>query len=333
MKKILLFGEPLIRITPLNSEKINDSTKTTMFYGGSEINIARTLAGFCQSSKVFTALPNNEIGKSFLKFMKQNQIDTSSICLTGERIGLYYLENGYGVRNSDVYYDRKYTSINEIDEKSLNINKIFEDVTHFHFSGITVAISASVRKILHLLLEEARKRNIIISMDLNLRTKMISISEAKKQFSLFAKYADYCFGIEPLMVDEQDINMFDRNNANEKTIESRMQALKKVFGFQAIFHTIRNINENNINTYQCYCLSDKFYRSITLKTSLLERVGSGDAFVAGALYQIINNAPIQKTIDFAIASGTLKCTIPGDSMNEEINKIEALLKTNLEISR
>ena len=112
--------------------------------------------------------------------MKQNQIDTSSICLTGERIGLYYLENGYGVRNSDVYYDRKYTSINEIDEKSLNINKIFEDVTHFHFSGITVAISASVRKILHLLLEEARKRNIIISMDLNLRTKMISISEAKK---------------------------------------------------------------------------------------------------------------------------------------------------------
>ena len=333
MKKILLFGEPLIRITPLNNQKINDNSQNTMFYGGSEINIARTLAGFCQDSKIFTALPNNEVGKSFVKFMNQNQIDTSCVQLIGERVGLYYLENGYGIRNSDVYYDRKYTSINEINKNNLDIDKIFKDITHFHFSGITVAISDSVRDILSLLLEEAKKRNIIISMDLNLRTKMISIPEAKKQFSFFAKYADYCFGIDPLMVDEKDVNMFDRNNATENTIETRMQALKEAYGFKAIFHTIRNVDENQINSYQCYCLSDKFYHSITLKTSLLERVGSGDAFVAGALYQIINEAPIQKTIDFAIASGTLKCTIPGDSMYEEASKIENLLKTNLEISR
>lgn len=333
MKKILLFGEPLIRITPLNNQKIGDNCQASMFYGGSEINIARTLAGFNQDSKIFTALPNNEIGKSFLKFFNNNQIDTSNICLKGKRIGLYYLENGYGIRNSEVYYDRQYTSIDEINEADLDIDNIFKDISHFHFSGITVAISSKVRNILQILLEEAKKRNIIISMDLNLRTKMISVSDAKKEFSYFAKYADYCFGIEPLMINDQDLSMFNRNKATQETIKARMEALKEVFGFRAIFHTVRNVDENNVNKYQCYCLSDQFYKSITLKTPLLERVGSGDAFVAGALYQIINNASWQETIDFAVASGTLKCTIPGDSMYENTSKVKALLQINLEISR
>ena len=83
-------------------------------------------------------------------------------------------------------------------------------------------------------------------MDLNLRTKMISIEDAKKQFSIFAKYADYCFGIEPLMINSDDTNMFNRNNATIQMIQERMQILKDVFNFKAIFHTVRNVNENQI---------------------------------------------------------------------------------------
>ena len=333
MKKILFFGEPLIRFTPLNNEKINDNVLTSMHYGGSEINIARTLSGLGIATKVFTGLPANSVGRSFASFMKQNKIDTSTICFKGERVGLYYLENGYGIRASDVYYDRKNTSINDIDILNIKMDILFQDITHFHFSGITVAISPAVRTTLHVLLREAKERNITISMDLNLRTKMISIEDAKKQFSIFAKYADYCFGIEPLMINSDDTNMFNRNNATIQMIQERMQILKDVFNFKAILHTVRNVNENQVNSYQCYLLADQFYTSINLKTALLERVGSGDAFVAGALYKLINEAPLQEVIDFAVAAGTLKCTIKGDSMFESVDKINNLLKSKQEISR
>lgn len=71
-----------------------------------EINIACNLQALGISTKVFTALPANEIGDRFLTFLKQHQIDTSSICRLGDRIGLYYLENGFGCRQSEVFYDR-----------------------------------------------------------------------------------------------------------------------------------------------------------------------------------------------------------------------------------
>ena len=333
MNKILFFGEPLIRITPSFYEKLNDKTNCTLYYGGSEINIARNMSAFGIDTAIFTGLPEHEVGNSFIDFLKQSQIDSNNIQRCGERIGLYYLINGYGVRNSEVYYDRQHTSINDIDIQNIDMNQLFNGITHFHFSGITIAISQHVRDILQVLLEEAKKREIIISIDLNLRTKMISIEDAKKEFSHFAKYADYCFGIDPLMKDENDLTMFDRQHATEKTIEKRMQELQAAYQFKAIFHTIRNVDENMINSYEAYAYDHHLYHSVILKTALLERVGSGDAFVAGLLYQIMNQENLQETIDFAVASGTYKCVVIGDNMYENSQTIYRLLENHSEISR
>ncbi|MEG0569968.1 MAG: sugar kinase [Erysipelotrichales bacterium] len=333
MSKILLFGEPLIRITPSHYEKLSNNVSSQIYYGGSEVNIARNMQGFGTHTSVFTAIPNDNIGTSFINFLNSNQIDTTSIQRCGDRLGMYYLINGYGVRNSEVYYDRKFTSINNIDVSLINFNQLFGGITHFHFSGITVAISAHVRNVLLVLLEEAKKRNIIVSMDLNLRTKMISIDDAKVEFSKFAKYADYCFGIDPIMKDENDINMFDRAHATDKLIEKRMMELQEKYHFKAVFHTLRNIDKNQMNTYSAYAYSNQLYKSISLQTNILERVGSGDAFVAGALYQIMNNKSLQDIIDFAVASGTLKCTLNGDNMYESKETVIALLNNQIDISR
>lgn len=333
MSKILLFGEPLIRITPFHNEKLFDNVFAKIYYGGSEVNIARNIQGFGFATKIFTAIPNDNIGTSFINFLRANQIDTSFIQRRGERLGMYYLINGYGARNSEVFYDRKFTSINDIDLSLIDFNQLFDGISHFHFSGITIATSSKVRNVLLILLKEAKKRNIVISIDLNLRTKMISIEDAKIQFSQFAEYADYCFGIDPIMKDKTDIAMFNRDQSTDRTIEKRMLDLQKTYHFKAIFHTVRNSDINQINTYHAYAYTDKLYKSLTLKTATLERVGSGDAFVAGALYQIMNNQPIQETIDFAVASGTLKCTLNGDNMYEPKESVLSLMKNQTDISR
>lgn len=333
MKKILFFGEPLIRITPSLQNRIGNDVHCTMYYGGSEVNIARTMQGFGIPTRFFGALPKDPIGDSFIEFFNTNGIEHDLICRKGNRVGLYYLENGYGIRNSEVYYDRKNTSIQEVNFLAIKMNDLFKDITHFHFSGITVAISSEVRNTLHILLKEAKQRNITISMDLNLRTKMISIEDAKIKFSNFAKYADYCFGIDPIMLDKTDTSMFDRDHATKEQIHQRMLSLQKKYGFKGIFHTLRTVDENQNNVYKCYGLDTKLYQSITLITPILERVGSGDAFVAGALYKIINNASMQEVINFAVASGTLKCTMYGDSMRVSPVQVEKLLNQSKEIVR
>ena len=333
MTKILLFGEPLIRISPLDATSIGDHVASSTYFGGSEINIACNLQALGISTKVFTALPANEIGDRFITFLKQHQIDTSSICRLGDRIGLYYLENGFGCRQSEVFYDRKHTSISQIRPNMLDMDSLFQGISHFHFSGITVAIGQEVRTLLLLLLEEAKRRGIIVSMDLNLRTKMISVLEAKYKFSKFARFADYCFGIDPLMIDDQNLEMFPRDRASLKEVENRMQLLKKTYGFKAIFHTLRSSDEQDKNVYQAYALGERFEESVQLKTAVYQRVGSGDAFISGALYQLLHHSSLKTSIDFAVASATLKCTLPGDHLSTPAASIEKLLENAQDIIR
>lgn len=333
MTKILLFGEPLIRISPLDATSIGDHVASSTYFGGSEINIACNLQALGISTKVFTALPANEIGDRFLTFLKQHQIDTSSICRLGDRIGLYYLENGFGCRQSEVFYDRKHTSISQIRPNMLDMDSLFQGISHFHFSGITIAIGQEVRAILLLLLEEAKRRGIVVSMDLNLRTKMISVLEAKYEFSKFARFTDYCFGIDPLMIDDQNLEMFPRDSASLEEVENRMRLLKEAYGFKAIFHTLRSSDEQDKNVYQAYALEERFEESVQLKTAVYQRIGSGDAFISGALYQLLHHSSLKTTIDFAVASATLKCTLPGDHLSTAATSIENLLANAQDIIR
>ncbi|HHA7877157.1 TPA: sugar kinase [Streptococcus pneumoniae] len=333
MTKILLFGEPLIRISPLDATSIGDHVASSTYFGGSEINIACNLQALGISTKVFTALPANEIGDRFLTFLKQHQIDTSSICRLGDRIGLYYLENGFGCRQSEVFYDRKHTSISQIRPNMLDMDSLFQGISHFHFSGITIAIGQEVRAILLLLLEEAKRRGIVVSMDLNLRTKMISVLEAKYEFSKFARFTDYCFGIDPLMIDDQNLEMFPRDSASLEEVENRMRLLKEAYGFKAIFHTLRSSDEQDKNVYQAYALEERFEESVQLKTAVYQRIGSGDAFISGALYQLLYHSSLKTTIDFAVASATLKCTLPGDHLSTSATSIENLLANAQDIIR
>ncbi|SBP95555.1 keto-hydroxyglutarate-aldolase/keto-deoxy-phosphogluconate aldolase [Streptococcus pneumoniae] len=333
MTKILLFGEPLIRISPLDATSIGDHVASSTYFGGSEINIACNLQALGISTKVFTALPANEIGDRFLTFLKQHQIDTSSICRLGDRIGLYYLENGFGCRQSEVFYDRKHTSISQIRPNMLDMDSLFQGISHFHFSGITIAIGQEVRAILLLLLEEAKLRGIVVSMDLNLRTKMISVLEAKYEFSKFARFTDYCFGIDPLMIDDQNLEMFPRDSASLEEVENRMRLLKEAYGFKAIFHTLRSSDEQDKNVYQAYALEERFEESVQLKTAVYQRIGSGDAFISGALYQLLHHSSLKTTIDFAVASATLKCTLPGDHLSTSATSIENLLANAQDIIR
>lgn len=333
MTKILLFGEPLIRISPLDATSIGDHVASSTYFGGSEINIACNLQALGISTKVFTALPANEIGDRFLTFLKQHQIDTSSICRLGDRIGLYYLENGFGCRQSEVFYDRKHTSISQIRPNMLDMDSLFQGISHFHFSGITVAIGQEVRAILLLLLKEAKRRGIVVSMDLNLRTKMISVLEAKYEFSKFARFTDYCFGIDPLMIDDQNLEMFPRDSASLEEVENRMRLLKEAYGFKAIFHTLRSSDEQDKNVYQAYALEERFEESVQLKTAVYQRIGSGDAFISGALYQLLHHSSLKTTIDFAVASVTLKCTLPGDHLSTSATSIENLLANAQDIIR
>ncbi len=116
----------------------------------------------------------------------------------------------------------------------LDMDSLFQGISHFHFSGITIAMSRGPCDPSPTLLEEAKRRGIVFNGYLNLRTKMISVLEAKYEFSKFARFWLYCFGIDPLMIDDQNLEMSKRDYDSLRGGKSHMQLIRSLW-FQGYF--------------------------------------------------------------------------------------------------
>lgn len=79
-------------------------------------------------------------------------------------------------------YDRDHSSLHDFRINQIDFDQLFEGVSLFHFSGITLSLDESIQEITLLLLKEAKKREITISLDLNFRSKLISPKNAKILF-------------------------------------------------------------------------------------------------------------------------------------------------------
>lgn len=326
---MLTFGEILIRFTPKNFDLFANNNELEYFFGGSEINIAATLTGLGIKTKLFSAVPQNDMSTKIIRYLKGIGIDTERVIQRGEKIGYYFVERSVGPRQSSVIYDRKHSSFSQLTLEDVDTNVLLDEIQWVHFSGSTAAVNESVREILKELLIEAKKREIFVSMDLNFRSKMWSAESAKQCMTALAPYVDVCFGIEPIMLHDQDVKMFNREEAGKEEIQKRMEDLKQKFGFQYIFHTVRKNDEQNNNIYYAYGLAEHFEESAVMKTYMVERIGSGDAFVSGIIYSLIKNYSLKEALDFGTASATLKCTVKGDHMIPNVQEIMNVMnKTN-----
>jgi 2-dehydro-3-deoxygluconokinase len=140
--KVITFGEIMLRLSPPNYQRFSQARSFDIVYGGSESNVAASLANYGIDAEFVTRLPANEIGDACLKFLKQSEIGTHFIVRGGERLGVYFVEMGAVQRASQVIYDRSNSSFAEIKPEMIDWKIVFADATWFHWSGITPAISS-----------------------------------------------------------------------------------------------------------------------------------------------------------------------------------------------
>ena len=132
--KFITFGEIMLRLTPPNYEKIRVASSFEASYGGSEANIALALANLGVDSTFFSVVPNNSLGKSAVRWLRSNDVHCTPVILSTpeqtptHRLGTYYLETGYGIRASEVTYDRKHSAITEFDFSTVDLDILLERI-------------------------------------------------------------------------------------------------------------------------------------------------------------------------------------------------------------
>ncbi|MBA4168419.1 MAG: sugar kinase, partial [Chitinophagaceae bacterium] len=128
MKKILCFGELLMRLSPgLQKKWLHESTMP-VYIGGAELNVANALAKWAMPVTYCTALPENYLSGEITGFLNEKNIDTSHTVYSGNRIGTYYLPQGADLKHDSVIYDRADSSFAYLQPGMIDWDKVLAEV-------------------------------------------------------------------------------------------------------------------------------------------------------------------------------------------------------------
>ena len=321
-KKVLCFGEILIRLQATNPTFFQLESRIKNYFGGSETNVAATLAKLQTSSKIVTALPDNTITKEIITKLQQLNIDTSAIAVQGDRIGTYYLLSANGLSKGDVIYDRKYSSFYQLKIDDLNWDEIMHDCDWFHFSAITPALNTNLAYILNHALEKAVEKGLKISVDLNYRNRLWKYGKNPMDvMPELVKYADVIMGniwAANIMLGTPIDNNLNEETSKQEYVTYANEVARQLFEnfpkCQYIANTFRFMNSPKHNLfYGTLHTSTGNYSSETYETNdVVDRIGSGDTFMGGLIHAIKNNLNEQEIIDLATKAGYDKLFVEGD---------------------
>ena len=329
MKKVVTFGELMLRLAPENYLRFVQSEKYEATFGGAEANVAVSLANYGVDVAFVSKLPDHEIGQSAVNSLRKFGVDTSKIVRGGERVGIYYCEKGASQRPSKVIYDRAYSSIAMAKSEDFDWDKIFDGVEWFHFTGITPALSDSMAEITLQALKAAKSKNITVSCDLNFRKKLWSKEKAGKVMGELCSYVDYCIANEE---DAKDVFGIEADNTDiyggKLDRDGYISVAKKLtdrFNFKGVAITLRESKSANDNDWSGMLYTDgKAVFSKKYSIHIVDRVGGGDSFGGGLIYSLLNGYDAQSAIEFAIAASCLKHSIEGDYNLVSKKEVETL---------
>jgi 2-dehydro-3-deoxygluconokinase len=335
-KKIVTFGEVMVRLNPPGFERFFQTSQFEAYFGGGEANVAVSLAQFGLDVEFVTSLPENPIAEACIEFLRGKGVNTNHIHRGGERMGIYFLEVGANQRSSNVVYDRSYSSISTIGKDDLDWNEIFSDTDWFHITGITPAISANAADISLSAVKAAKNKKITVSCDYNFRSKLWKYGKSAPEIMReLVKYVDVGIANEEDIQRSLGISIGKDNwekavhkgDLDVSLYEELSQLMFKEFPnlkYQAI--TLRESLSASHNRWSaCLANGKDFYVSPLYNiTNIVDRVGGGDSFSAGLIFGLISDMKDQEALDFATAASCLKHSIPGDmnlSTFEEVNRL------------
>ena len=338
MKKVVTFGEIMLRLAPQEFLRFSQASSFDVVYGGGESNVAVSLANYGVPVNFVTRLPKNDIGECALMEMRKRGVNTDHIIIGGDRLGIYFLETGAVSRGSKVVYDRAHSAMSEIKPGMVDWEKAFEGADWFHWTGITPAISQSSADACLEAVQIASKMGLTISTDLNYRAKLWTYCYNSKREEIMTELTSYCdivlgneedaemhFGIKPEGISVQTEG---HNVKAEAFLSVCEQMMKKFPRAKKVITTLRGSISASHNTWAGVLFDGKtLYTSPQYQiTDIVDRVGGGDSFMGGLIYglkQYPNDD--QNALNFAVAASCLKHTIKGDANLVTVSEVEKLM--------
>ena len=328
-KKVVTFGEIMLRLTPPDYKRIVQAESFEAIYGGGEANVAVTLANFGVDAYYVTKLPKNPVGQAALNALRRYGVRTDYIVWGGERLGIYFCENGASQRPSLVIYDRAHSAIAEASPGDFDWDSIFKGAAWFHITGITPALSPTLAEISLQAVQAAQARG----------SRSAAISTIGLNCGAGNGPARLCPGslqhVDVCIANEEDAEaVFGIRSGSDISARQyqcgrfRQVAQQLIDRSHTLVGSHLRISRSASDNGWLVVLYDgrEFVQSTQYDIHIVDRVGGGDAFAGALIYALLNKMSLQEAAEFGAAASCLKQTIPGDFNHVSLAEVEALAK-------
>lgn len=314
-QKVVCLGELLMRLNAPHHQRLSQAQGFETFYSGSEANVAVLLAQLGTSTWYITKVPDNDLGLAALKTLQAFGIETKSSIIAGERLGIYFTELGTSTRPSRVIYDRTNSAFANVKPGEINWAEAFDGASWFHWSGISAAVSQTAADVCAEAITEAKKRNITVSADFNYRSKLWKYGKTPAQ--VMPHMLAHC---DVILCDFDAVKLYlgieppKISNREEAFKQSCISIKSKLPNAKTIAMTFRETSASGMDLYSSAVFQNnqaQFSKTFALG-EIVDRIGSGDAFMSGLIYALMQGWETQRVAQFAAACGVLKHSMPGD---------------------
>ncbi|MCI4670689.1 MAG: sugar kinase [Bacteroidia bacterium] len=335
MKKIVTFGEIMLRLTPPGKLRFSQANSFDVIYGGGESNVAVSLANYGLPVEFVTRLPQNDMGDCAYMEMRKRGVGLNHVVRGGERLGIYFLEIGAVSRGSKVVYDRAHSGMSTIEAGMIIWEEVFQDAQWFHWTGITPALSQGAADACLEAIQTANRMGVTVSTDLNYRKKLWKYG--KEPGEVMPALVEGCdiilgneedaekhFGLHPEHVDVTQGGSVE-GKAYLSVLKQLMQRFPRA---KKVITTLRGSISASHNSWSGVLYDgETLFEAPTYQiTHIVDRVGGGDSFMAGLIYGLLTYPEDdQKALNYAVAASCLKHTIYGDANLSTVEEVEKLM--------
>lgn len=303
---VVAIGETMIRFSPPGFLRLEQADAYELHVGGSESNTVAGLARLGRSVCWLSRLTENALGRKITSALASHGVDTSHVVWTDrDRVGVYYYELGSPPRASEVVYDRAGSAFAQFPPGELTLEPL-KSTRVFHTTGISLALSDSVRAVLNAARSTAVASGAAVSFDFNYRAKLWTMAQAKQACESWMTDSDLVFIAKRdavawlgLPQEPEDVRVL------EDLIRLRKGKLT-VMTLGARGSMAGAAKSTSVNSgFETHLVG-------TSPVEAVGRLGGGDAFSAGFLDAWLDQQSMEKALLWANATAQLKYSIPGD---------------------
>lgn len=320
----------MMRLSPPLNYRLVQAANLDITYGGGEANVSASLTRMGIAAEHVTCFPHNELGRAAAGHLQQYGVSLAHTVFRGDRLGLYFLESGASVRSSKIVYDRAESAFAHLDPDWFDWEAILAGATWFHWTGITPAVSAPAAAACEEAIKTARRLGITVSADVNYRRNLWQYGQRAQDVM-----PDLVAGCDVVVCAENDADdlfdikadLHDRNSFAKMSAElmGRFPAIRQVITTR---RETLSASHNQLHGLLYDQKGDMFQTPVIDVVPIVDRIGGGDAFMAGFIYGSLTYPTAGEALSCGVAASVLKHSIHGDINLATVTEIEAVMAGN-----